>query len=77
MWNYVESLTLGKQQSSETALGARLAARGGRTALGVLLGVDTVQVSDVTVPRARRDFEHTGRLRRSSRLSTLRAGGSA
>jgi hypothetical protein len=54
-------------------LGARLAARGGRTALGVLLGVDTVQVSDVTVPRARRDFEHTGRLRRSSRLSTLRA----
>ena len=35
----------------------------------------TLQVSDVA--RARRDSQHTGPLRRSSRLSTLRAGGSA
>jgi hypothetical protein len=35
----------------------------------------TVQVSDVV--RARRNSERTGPLRRSSRLGTLRAGGSA
>ena len=37
--------------------------------------VSTLQVSDVT--SARRNSERTGPLRRSSRLSTLRAGGSA
>jgi hypothetical protein len=38
-------------------------------------GLDTLQVSDVVRPRC--DSQRTGPLRRSSRLSTLRARGSA